>query len=270
MKIAVLMTCYNRVATTLECLRHLLGSQCPDGVGIDVWLVDDRSPDKTGEAVVRTYPSVHVIQGTGSLYWCGGMRLAWSTASETNDYDGYLWLNDDTMLLPDAIRTMLEDEDCMRLKNGCPVIISGCVSDDIGRAATYSGRDENDTLLSPAGEPQKVRVMNGNCVFISQRVFQELGNFPPYFTHAFGDYDYALRAAKLGIAAYISSRWVGRCNSNESLKAARGTLRQRLAALYSPKSNPGALFRFCLKHNGFVYATKLWIKQHLKVVCSKI
>jgi glycosyltransferase involved in cell wall biosynthesis len=50
MKIAVLMTCYNRVQTTLQCLSHLEKAMA-DVVGatFDIWLVDDNSPDRTGE-----------------------------------------------------------------------------------------------------------------------------------------------------------------------------------------------------------------------------
>ena len=55
---------------------------------LTVFLVDDASPDRTGERVLNEFPQVHVIQGTGSLYWTKGMNLAWKTAGD--GYDAYL------------------------------------------------------------------------------------------------------------------------------------------------------------------------------------
>ena len=97
-RIAVLMTCYNRVDTTLACLQNLFAQQIPNGYSFEVWLVDDASPDKTGEKVKADYPQINVIQSPGNLFWCKGMRLAWDKAAEAYDYDFYLWLNDDTHL----------------------------------------------------------------------------------------------------------------------------------------------------------------------------
>ena len=52
MKFAVLMTCYDRVQTTLKCLT-LFKRACAkiEDAQFDVWLVDDASPDCTGEKV---------------------------------------------------------------------------------------------------------------------------------------------------------------------------------------------------------------------------
>lgn len=39
--VAVLMTCYNRVETTLRCLRGLFAQKLPEDVTLDAWLNDD-------------------------------------------------------------------------------------------------------------------------------------------------------------------------------------------------------------------------------------
>ena len=75
--IAVLLTCFNRRAKTLAALEALFKQ---DGAGttfaLNVFLVDDGSSDGTGDAVRGAFPQVHVIDGTGDLYWNGGMRRA--------------------------------------------------------------------------------------------------------------------------------------------------------------------------------------------------
>jgi len=80
--IAALLTSFNRRTKTLQCLSELAKQLLPKGHRIEVFLVDDRSSDGTGDAVRREFPSVNLIEGTGALYWCGGMRLAWRTAAK--------------------------------------------------------------------------------------------------------------------------------------------------------------------------------------------
>lgn len=117
-RIAVLLTCYNRVETTLGCLRHLFKTTVEDGISFDVFLVDDLSPDRTGAIVKESFPSVHVIEGTGKLFWNRGMALAWKTASESECYDYYLWLNDDVFLEEHALTTALRDYRSQRPRRG--------------------------------------------------------------------------------------------------------------------------------------------------------
>jgi GT2 family glycosyltransferase len=272
MRIAVLMTCFNRVQKTMRCLEHLFKCEKPEGITFDVWLVDDGSPDETGFKVKEVYQEVNIIQGSGKLYWCGGMRLAWEIASKAKDYDGYFWLNDDTFLHPSALKTMLSDYAGLCARENGEVIIAGCVSDLTGSKITYSGHGAADQLVTADGVCHLLRMINGNCVFVSTDVFQRVGNFPSYFTHAFGDFDYSLRAAKQGIPSYLSSVIVGMCgtNPNPAWRLSQTPIWKRVKDLYSPKNSPCVLFRFCLEHNGFFYAVKVFIQQHIKVLFPRI
>src|SRR5215471_21751813 len=101
-RVAVLMTCFNRKSMTLEALDTLFSQKHTDNLDVTVYLVDDNSSDGTGPAVVQRYPQVILLQGSGSLFWNGGMRKAFATALATG-FDGYVWLNDDTRLEADAL-----------------------------------------------------------------------------------------------------------------------------------------------------------------------
>ena len=72
MKIAAIMTCHNRKNKTMACLKSLF-TIIPE---TDVYLTDDGSTDGTSEAVLYTYPNVHIISGDGNLYWNRGMYVA--------------------------------------------------------------------------------------------------------------------------------------------------------------------------------------------------
>ncbi|RYE16254.1 MAG: glycosyltransferase, partial [Sphingobacteriaceae bacterium] len=80
MQIAVLLTTYNRKQKTVTCLEHVFNQQLPVGVEISVYQTDDASSDGTAEAVRQQFPQVILLNGTGQLFWAGGMRYTWSEA----------------------------------------------------------------------------------------------------------------------------------------------------------------------------------------------
>ncbi len=104
--VAVVMTCHNRRETTLRCLRQLDAQSLPDGWRIKTYLVDDGSTDGTSEAVAAAHPDVSVVQGTGELYWTGGMIMA-DEAAMADRPDHFLWLNDDVELTDGAIALLI-------------------------------------------------------------------------------------------------------------------------------------------------------------------
>ena len=211
--IAALMTCHNRKALTLRCLHSLFACELPDDVALDVFLVDDGSSDGTGDAIASSFPSVNVIRGGGDLYWSGGMRLAWDTAAKTKSYDGYLWVNDDVVLEPFAIRELFNvagNPDC------APVgAVVGCFSDSKRSIVTYGGRTQEKFLI-PNGKPQRCRYMHGNFVFVPRSAYEMIGGFPSYLRHGLGDTEFGFRARKHGLGCWITSRIVGICEINKA------------------------------------------------------
>ena len=266
MQIAVLMTCYNRVETTLSSLRHLYATKLPEGVSFDVWLNDDASPDETGVKVKLAFPCVNVITGSGHDFWCGGMRRVWDAASKTCRYDGYLWLNDDTMLDVCALELLTERVDG---------IVVGATQDATRTVTTYSGRGADGTRLEPNGEFQPCYAINGNAVFVSAKVFNVLGNFPAYLTHGIGDYDYAFRAKRVGFPIVLARRHVGLCAAKSAYAAWRNpdvSFSKRWKNLYSPIGGPEphVFFRYNLVNFGFFVALRHWISQHTRVFFPRL
>jgi len=104
--IAVLMTCHNRKLKTLLTLESLFKQTLTSEIALSVYLVDDGSTDGTSEGVQQKYPQVKLFSGDGNLFWNGGMRIAFSEAMK-DEPDYYLWLNDDTVLAPEALNTLL-------------------------------------------------------------------------------------------------------------------------------------------------------------------
>jgi len=215
--LAVLLTVHNRKAKTLACLQAVFAQEgLPANLQTKIFLVDDGCTDGTPQAVQVYFPSVTILSGTGDLFWCGGMRLAFDTAMK-EDFAYYLWLNDDTVLFSNAINRLLV---VSALFND-EAIIAASVQDPQTATLTYGGvrrlhrwRPLKFTLVLPEEKPIPVETMNGNCVLIPRKVAQKVGNIDSAFTHAIGDYDYGLQACKLGIPIYLAPGYYGTCSRN--------------------------------------------------------
>jgi GT2 family glycosyltransferase len=268
--IAVLLTCHNRKDKTLQCLYDLFHQQ---GLGIDffvdVFLVDDGSTDGTAEAIKLMFPSVNIIQGDGNLYWNRGMHLAWKTAAITSDFDYYLWLNDDTFLFKDAIETVL----MTKFNYG---IVCGATTSTKNDIITYGGFTKNkDRLIIPNGAYQSCDYLNGNCVLISKETFGLVGNLDPIFQHALGDFDYGLRAKKMGIALYVAPKFIGICDTHTEIPkwmSASVKIKDRIKNLYSASSGcyPPEFFVYDKRHNGLLSACFHYFTIHLMVMFPSV
>lgn len=266
MRVAVLMTCYNRVDVTLECLRHLrlaIGA-CPDDIEWDVWLNDDGSTDGTSASVAAEFPRVRLLNGSGCDFWCGGMRRVWLSAIGSGiEYDGFLWLNDDTILMANGLVVLLGNEHRDR------AILVGAVCSGTG-AATFGGEDEVG-FVTPAGKWQHICQMNGNVVWVPMFAYNKIGMLDCHWTHAMGDVDYSRTAVENGIEVLLSPSFVGRCEKDGGLRPWRNPdvpLLKRIRNLYSPLgySEPYNLFRYCLKHDGLMVAIRNYLMCHVRML----
>lgn len=246
-RIAVLITCHNRREKSLACLRALFDQSLPEGVSLDVFLVDDGSTDGTGYAVRNQFPHVRVLEGDGNLYWCGGMRFAWTEAMNA-DYDGYVWLNDDTTLLPHALEMMIDSAYEVRAKEGRDgIIVGSCYDPETGKHS-YGGRNRlkcrsslADQSIEPGDKILPCDTMNGNLVLIPRQVFNSLGNLSQEYTHAFGDTDYGMRGKNNGFGVWISPGYLAECAINKRVPAwinPRVPLKRRWNDMKSPLGLP--------------------------------
>lgn len=271
MKTAILITCYNRLETTIECLKHCFNSlSLIDRCDHDIFLLDDNSPDKSGEIIKKMYPSINVIYGNGKYFWSGGTRKLWEFASTKKDYDYYVWLNDDSILFKNAFSVIYND---LNDKKSSIILGTFISSNQNLNEITYGGRDKHLTLLKPSGEPQECSLINGNFVFIPKEVFKKVGFLSKMFTHNYGDTDYGLRAIKKKFKVFIASEVVGICNKNEIELWRRPNTRffSRLKSFYKSKNFIiTEVMYFQLIHFGFFAFLKHFIGVFLIIFSPKI
>lgn len=263
-RIAVLMTCFNRRDTTMRCLSQLYAQTTRQDVDYEVYLVDDGS-DGTGDQVEAEYPAVHVCRGDGSLFWCGGMRRAFDEAAkDSRGFDYYLWLNDDITMAPDAVDRLIGTHQTLAASSGAYSITVGTFADPVSGAVTYGGVVRKGLVnrlsfqvIGPVDEPTPCDTLNGNMVLIPQSVVARVGNLERRFRHSMGDFDYGLRARQAGGSVWIAPGIVGTCSRNSpkgSWEDDAVPVRDRWRKVLSPKGlPPREVLHFYRTHGGILW-----------------
>lgn len=212
LKTAVLLTSFNRKEKTKACLENLFNQKLPQGIHLEVFLCDDSSTDGTSQMIQYHFPQVNLTYGTGHLYWGGGMRKAWELSKTHGHFDFFLWLNDDTILYPNALLDLWEEYSRIPEKPG--ILLGACAIPGTEKFA-YGGHNESLRPMPPNGALQKVTYMNGNLVLIPNEIEVKLGMISSNYTHYLGDFDYSMRAQEAGFSCYSSSSFLAECHLNE-------------------------------------------------------
>ena len=263
-RIAVLMTCHNRRLTTLKCLDAIKNQKGLGETFVRVFLVDDGSTDGTSEIVSAAHPEVTIIPGDGSLYWCGGMRVAWAEAAK-EDYDYYLWLNDDTHIFQGTIHKLVQTSEFLLNREGATVILAGATCSPNTNKCTYGGVNKNGFFTKPAFQrinplehPQQCDTINGNCVLVPRDVAERVGNLSAAFTHGIGDFDYGLRAGRFGIQCWLDDGFIGECSAKAKVGGWQDQdlpMSERIHAMNQPTGLPPIheWMRFTWRHAGWLW-----------------
>ncbi len=207
--VAILMTCFNQVDQVLRCLKSIYDSKSVDIATFKIYLVDDGSSDETARAVIKVYPDVKVIAGSGSLFWNQGMRLAYGEAIR-EDFDFHLWLNSDAILYHDTLDKLLKIS-LATAGTGPPAIVTGAMVDEETGELTSGGFSFKGPrlfmaleLLPPPNCSVLCETVSGNCVLIPRVIYSSLGNICEDYQHSLGDIDYGLRARRAGYRVILA------------------------------------------------------------------
>lgn len=197
----VLSACRNRAAITSRFLDQLAAQGTG---GLHLLMVDDGSEDRTPAILAaESRFRISTIRGDGSLYWGGSMRLAMSRAKQLGAApgDSVLFSNDDVLLPP----RFVESGNLLLERNpGCMVLATGVSTRD--GSVFERGQIIGPWRLSPRpprpGEAPNCAPTRG--LFIAWRDAERVGLFAASsLPHYLSDYDWTMRAVRLGIAIRV-------------------------------------------------------------------
>lgn len=271
--IAILATSHNRRELTLRTIESLGRQRSEWTLNVETFLVDDGSTDGTGDAVANTFPEVHILRGDGTLFWNGGMRVAFDSALKKG-FDAYIFLNDDTILYEDALSRIIQCAETWSASHGPAIVVGSTRSPGSGKH-TYGGyvrRTKGLKIWFEMVEPHATMMipcetMNCNFVLIPAEIANVVGNLEPRFRHQFGDLDYGFRAKQAGFDVVVAPGFIGECEENAAgrqWRNSRNGLGSRWKSLRSPKGVPfGEWILYARRHFGWrwlPYALSPYIK----------
>lgn len=279
LSVAVLITVFNRKQKTLRCLDSLQNT-IPATVSAKVFLTDDGSTDGTADAIrAQSYPfDISILQGDGNLFWNGGMINSWKAAIAEGGWDGYLWLNNDSEVLPEFWGDILAADSYSRSTFGKGGIYVGSTKDAATGAFTYGGfiytnkLTLKDRMILPDGKSfQACDAAHGNITYVSADVVKQQGVFCEEYIHGGTDHDYTYLAHKAGFPVLVLPHFGGFCENDHPKDGGRTDffklpLKERIAYLKSPR---GLNF-----HNALLYSKRcfpwrypiIWTTGYLKAV----
>lgn len=245
--IAVLITVFNRKDKTLRCLESIQKhwESWSDRIKLTVYLTDDGSTDGTREALSEqdySFP-VYILQGDGTLFWNGGMINSWKAALADGSYDGFLWLNNDTVVLPEFWEDVLKADVYSAEKYGKRGIYVGSTRDAKTGAFSYGGfvytnkLTLKDQFMIPDGSSfQACEAGHGNITYVSSEVVNRMGIFTEKYHHGGSDHDYTYLAHKAGFPVLVLPHYSGECENDHPKDGGRKDffalpLKERVAAL---------------------------------------
>ena len=181
--------------------------------------------------------------------------------------DFLLWLNDDVLLADDALSRLLA---ALASAAGRAVAV-GALRDPRSHQLTYSGvrRAGRHPLrfrwIEPQGRPIEVDNLNGNVVLVPIEVARRVGSIDAGFVHSAADFDYGLRARKVGARLMLASGFVGECDREGGretwLEPSIGPS-ERWRRLMGPKGLPGGPRARYLKRHGGPFWFLYWLSPY--------
>lgn len=263
-KIIALATCHNRREKTLRALSSLQAQLLPSGCSLEICLVDDGSIDGTGDAARRAFPYIKVLQGTGDLYWAGGMRFGWKKYIKYQDFDYLLVFNDDIQLNKTAISRLLSAGEIMNARGYKAHAVAGAFKDIETNTVSYSGVVRSSlwhpllfNKLPPTESIQECDTLNMNLALLSFKALKLTGFLSSEFTHCKADFDFGLRLRKQGGIVVLAPGYMGTCNINpiKGLSSEPAIpFWTRCRRLISIKEHPpGESALYLRRHGGFLW-----------------
>lgn len=209
-KIAIIFPVFNGLKYTQKCLRSFYTEHNIDKVNAEyfVVIVDDGSTDGSSDWINKNYPQVKVINGTGDLWWSGGMNLGINYAIHKLNADYVVWWNNDIvasfnyfnklveLLNTNDDNTIIGSKICLAQDKNMVWSMGGLFDTKTGKKSMIGAEQPDSDKLRQVTECDW---LPGMGTITHRSVYKKIGmldakSFPQYH----GDSDFTFRAKKNG------------------------------------------------------------------------
>jgi GT2 family glycosyltransferase len=208
----VVIPVFNRKGYTRKCLASF---KKQDTDQFSLIVVDDNSPDGTGEMIRREFPDTILLEGNGDLWWVGSINKGIQHAlSICQNNDFILVINDDLVVPTNYVSSLLTTAKAypgsiigsVETLNNAPCRIkSGGISIN-WKTAKHTILNKGESLdRFPPSYVIEVHSLTGRGTMFPSKVFREVGLYDGKHFKQCGDTELPLRANfKFGYPLLVS------------------------------------------------------------------
>jgi GT2 family glycosyltransferase len=243
----VVIPVHNRRVHTASCLQQLRRLDAPE---LMVIVVDDGSTDGTAAYLMESHADVHVLQGSGSLWWSGAVDLGCRFAIDRGASRLVLINNDILEMSPNLICDLSRVLDtygglaCAVIVEDRPsgrreIVAAGGSVDWRNRGLVLREGPRDEVEYRARAEDVECDWLSGAALAFGREVFLRLKGFDARrFPQYRGDADFTLRAGKEGYKRIVTyAAWVVNDTSNTWINFRRRlTYREFLLGFISLRS----------------------------------
>jgi len=208
--VGVVVVNWNGAAQSRECLASLEGA---DYANTRVCLVDNGSTDDSALTLGREFPAVEVLSLPVNLGYGGGCNAGFGWAKATG-LDYVLLLNNDTVLHPNALRSLVARAEELRAAGKAAVLAPMILYASAPSTVWSAGGSlrwpwlERDHIgmgddAAKHDEPREVTWASGCALFCSTQVADLIGPFDERYFLYLEDVDWCLRARRKGASIWF-------------------------------------------------------------------
>ncbi len=197
-KVFVLLPVHNRRDITEKFIFSLLGQTYDN---YHLILIDDGSTDGTA-GIVRSKVSsekLTVIRGKGDWWWAGSLQqgISWLRKHPIEPSDIVLIINDDVTFDSDFL-----ENGVVFLRHNPQSMLLARFYDENSDEVMETGVkiDFRNFTFRTASSPEEINCLSTRGLFLTWSVLRRMGGFHPFILpHYLSDYEFTMRAAKLGV-----------------------------------------------------------------------